>query len=72
MEPEVSDQVKVKHDEYLISNVQVSEAAAPCSGPLQRYDVQSYLIIFPIIVRGGPGRVEQGTAIDVVTYDQSM
>ena len=71
-EPEVSDQVKVKHDQYLIANVQVSEAAAPCSGPLQRYDVQFYLIIFPIMARGGPGRQEKGTAIDIVAYDQSM
>ena len=71
-EPEVSDQVKVKHDQYLIANVQVSEAAAPCSGPLQRYDVQFYLIIFPIMARGGLGRLEKGTAIDVVAYDQSM
>ena len=71
-EPEVSDQVKVKHDQYLIANVQVSEAAAPCSGPLQRYDVQFYLIIFTTMARGGLGRLEKGTAIDVVAYDQSM
>ena len=63
---------KVKHDQYLIANVQVSEAAAPCSGPLQHYDVQFYLIIFPITARGGPGRLEKGTDIDVVAYDQSM